>query len=64
MSFCERSQRSQHGTKYGGHILAWDITTAMSLQLFKEICLKIQDGEILLEVNCYHIMYNRLKYKV
>ena len=27
--------------------MAWDITTALFLQLFKEICLKIQDGEFL-----------------
>jgi len=53
MNFCRRSQRSQNGIKFGGHILAWDITTVIFLQLFKEIYSKIQDGEILLRVNYY-----------
>jgi len=53
MSFCERSLRSQHATKYGGHMLAWDITTVLFLQLFKEICLKIQDGEFFLQSFTY-----------
>jgi len=55
VSFCERSMRSQHATKYGGHILAWDTTIVLFLQPFKEICLKIQDGELSLRVNYYFI---------
>jgi len=48
MSFCEGFLRSQHKTKYGGRTLAWDITTVVSLQQFREISSKIQDGEILI----------------
>jgi len=51
VSSCGRSLESQHATKYGGRILEWDITTVFCLQLFKEICLKIQDGEFLVGVS-------------